>query len=106
LVWAARKWFRRHGLDAERISSTLGEIHREFGLKSRLASFFLGPLLYRKLEKEERRIADGWTYEPTTVYEENPRALQEEATGRASLKRRRAEIQWATCEPSPAAGMK
>ena len=105
LVWAARKWFRRQGLDARKISATLDEIHREFGLKSRLASWLMGPFLYRMFKKEERRLANGWTYEPTTVYEKNARALEEEHAGRAGVRNRLTEIRWATVEPSPAAGM-
>jgi hypothetical protein len=50
LVWAAKKWFRRQGLDVDKISSTLDEIHREFGLKSKLASVLMGPFIYRMLE--------------------------------------------------------
>jgi radical SAM superfamily enzyme YgiQ (UPF0313 family) len=106
LVWAAKKWFQRQGLDAEKISSTLDEIHREFGLKSRLASVLMGPIIYRMLEKEQRRLANGWTYEPTTVYEKNARALEEERTSRPGFRSRISEIRWATGEPSPAAGMK
>lgn len=68
LVWAAKKWFRRQGLDVEKISSTLDEIHREFGLKSKLASSLMGPIIYRILEKKQQRLASGWTYEPTTIF--------------------------------------
>jgi len=106
LVWAARKWFQRKGLDTKKISSTLREIHREFGLKSRLASRLIGPFLHRMFKKEERRLANGWTYEPTTVYEKNARALEEEQAGRAGVRGRLTEIRWAAGDPSPAAGMK
>jgi hypothetical protein len=106
LVWAAKKWFQRQGLDAKKISSTLDEIHREFGIKSKLASSLMGPFIYRMLEKEQQRLANGWTYEPTTVYEKNAKALEEERNSRAGFRSRLPAIQWATCEPSPAAGMK
>jgi hypothetical protein len=106
LVWAAKKWFRRQGLDAEKISSTLDEIHREFGLKSKLASFLMGPFIYRMLEREQQRLANGWTYEPTTAYEKNAKAVEEEGTGRADSKSRITEIRWALGEPSPSARMK
>jgi hypothetical protein len=106
LVWAARKWFRRQGLDVEKISSTLDAIHREFGIKSKLASSLMGPFIYRTLEREQQRLANGWTYEPTTIYEKNAKALEEERTGRAGFKSRLPEVQWVAGEPSPAAGMK
>jgi hypothetical protein len=58
------------------------------------------------LEKEQQRLASGWTYEPTTVYEKNPQALEEGRFSHTGLKRKLAEIRWATGEPSPAAGIK
>ena len=106
LVWAAKKWFRRQGLDVNKIASTLDAIHREFGLKSKLASSLIGRFVYRKIEKEQQRLANGWTYEPTTIYEKNAKALEGERTSRAAFKSRLPEIQWVTCEPSTAAAMK
>jgi hypothetical protein len=100
LVWAAKKWFQRQGLGVEKISSTLDEIHREFGIKSKLASSLMGPFIYRMLEKEQQRLANGWTYEPATIYEKNAKALGEEITGSRS---RVPEMQWATYDPSTAA---
>jgi hypothetical protein len=106
MVWAAKKWFQRHGLDVDRISSTLDAIHREFGLKSKLASSLMGPFIYRMLEKEQQRLANGWTYEPTTVYEKNARALEEARADGTGSKSRFREIQWAVCEPAPTAALK
>jgi hypothetical protein len=83
----------------EKISSTLEAIYEEFGVKSRLASRVLGPFIYRAVEKEQERLANGWTYEPPTVYEKNAKALAEEKAGRARIKCRLPEIQWAVCEP-------
>lgn len=86
LVWASKKWFERQDLDVEKISSILNAIHREFGLKSKLASSLMGPIIYKMLEKEPKRLANGWTYEPTTIYEKNVKALEEERTSRAGFK--------------------
>jgi hypothetical protein len=66
----------------------------------------MGPIIYRMLEKEQRHLANGWTYEPATIYEKNAGALGEKFTSGADLKGRLPEIQWATCEPSPAASAK
>jgi hypothetical protein len=38
------------------------------------------------LLKENRRLADGWTYEPPTIYEKNAKALAEEKGALATLK--------------------
>jgi radical SAM superfamily enzyme YgiQ (UPF0313 family) len=99
LVWASRKWFKKQGLDVDKISSVLQDIYDEFGLKSKLSSWILGPFILWAVEKEQARLENGWTYEPPTVYEKNAQALAEEKAGRARIKCRLPEIQWATCEP-------
>jgi radical SAM superfamily enzyme YgiQ (UPF0313 family) len=99
LVWASKKWFERKGLDTGKISAVLREIYGEFGLKSKLASYVLGPLILRALEREQERLDNGWTYEPPTVYEKNAQALAEEKGGGVRIKCHLPEIQWATCKP-------
>jgi len=71
-LWAARK--RGCGTPAlrERISATLREIQREFGLKSRVAAPLAGTFLRMMIAREERRLAKGWRYEPPTIRESGP----------------------------------
>ena len=102
LVRASKKWFERQGLETAKISAVLDEIYEEFGLKTRLVSALLSPYILRKLEKEQERLENGWTYEPPTVYEKNAKALAEEKAGLARIKSHLPEIQWATGQPSPA----
>ena len=45
------------------------EISREFGIGSRLAGLFAGPLLLWASRREEQRLAGGHTYEPRTIIE-------------------------------------
>jgi radical SAM superfamily enzyme YgiQ (UPF0313 family) len=76
-LWAARRWFKRNNADLTRkVSEILREIHREFGLKSRLAAPIAGRFIRFMLRREDRRLRRGWTYEPPTFYEKNPAALQ------------------------------
>ncbi len=63
-LWAARKWFRSNPALAKSISETLKDIYREFGLKSRLAAPVVGRYLRHMAKREERRLNQGWTYEP------------------------------------------
>ena len=71
VLWAARRYFRddphRHRL----ISQVLDELHDEFGWRSRLAAPIAGRYLYRAVQKEDERLAAGWTYEPPCFYETN-----------------------------------
>jgi len=70
-LWAARKWFRSNPPLAEKISKTLKDIYREFGLKSRLVGPAVGRYLRHTLEREDRRLRDGKTYEPPFFREVN-----------------------------------
>lgn len=59
----------------DKISSLLSSIHREFGWLSRASSSFGGRYLFWKIRQEERRLEEGWTYEPPTFYEGNIAAV-------------------------------
>ena len=80
LIWAARKYFENQGLDIERMETLLKEIHEEYGWKSRLTTPLVGRYIHRMLLKEYKRLANGWTYEPSTIYEKNASALAQEKT--------------------------
>jgi hypothetical protein len=60
----------------------------------------MGPFIYKMLEKEQQRLANGWTYEPTTICERNAEALAVERNSHAGFKSRLPKVPWATCEPS------
>ena len=68
-LWAAKWRFRDNPRLTTKISEILKEIHREFGLRSRLLAPLVGRYLQIKLSREDRRLRRGWTYEPPTFYE-------------------------------------
>lgn len=45
------------------------EVGREFGLMSRMVARALGPVLLWSTRREEKRLAAGQTYEPSTIIE-------------------------------------
>jgi hypothetical protein len=45
------------------------ELHLEFGFASMLSEWLLGPLLLATAKREERRLAEGITYEPKAIIE-------------------------------------
>jgi len=75
-LWAARKWFRSNPALAKSISATLKDIYREFGIKSRLAAPIVGRYLRHMARREERRLRQGWTYEPPCFCESNSIAVR------------------------------
>ena len=54
---------------AMKVEELRQEMHREFGLTSRLAASVLGPLMLWSSRREERRLANGFRYEPQTIVE-------------------------------------
>ena len=54
-----------------KISAILDELYRQFGWQSRAFAGLGGPYVSWKMRQEEKRLANGWTYEPPTFYERN-----------------------------------
>jgi len=70
LLWAMERYLRRTNQQvAEQIAALRAEIRHEFGLKSVLASWSIGPLMLATAKREARRLAAGKTYEPPTIIE-------------------------------------
>ena len=71
VLWASRQRYRSDPHRRQLIDDILNEFHAEFGWKSRLFAPLAGGYLYRALIREEKRLENGWTYEPPTFYETN-----------------------------------
>ena len=71
LVGAARLYYRGRPELRAKMSALLKDLHREFGLRSRLYATLGGRYLLRRIRKEAKRLAAGWTYEPPTFYEKS-----------------------------------
>jgi radical SAM superfamily enzyme YgiQ (UPF0313 family) len=71
VVGAAKLYFRNDPVLYAKMSALLGELHAEFGWKSRLASAIGGRWVLRNIRKEEKRLAAGFSHEPPTFYERN-----------------------------------
>ena len=74
-VWAMKRHYRKTPPMAEKMASLLRQIYREFGWLPRISAPLIGRYLYTALQREEKRLAAGWTYEPKTFYEKNPAAI-------------------------------
>jgi radical SAM superfamily enzyme YgiQ (UPF0313 family) len=76
-VWAMKKYYRSNRPMAKRMALLLKDIYHEFGWLPRITAPFIGRYLHYTLKREEKQLAAGWTYEPSTFYEKNPAALTE-----------------------------
>lgn len=98
-VWAMRKWYGQNHEMANRLDLLLTDLHSTFGWKSRIAAPLLGRYLWSALQKEEKRLGAGWTYEPDSFYEKNAAALSLPPDVETSASRPRAVCaQWVTCK--------
>ncbi|NOZ20329.1 MAG: radical SAM protein [Planctomycetes bacterium] len=68
-LWAMKRWFHSNPTVLAKISKTLSDVYREFGLKARLSAAFGGPYVRLKSWREDRRLKRGDTHEPPTFYE-------------------------------------
>jgi radical SAM superfamily enzyme YgiQ (UPF0313 family) len=71
VMGAIRRYFRNDPRIRAKADAILHDLYAEFGLKSRLAAALGGRYVLRKIRQEEKRLTEGWTYEPPTFYETN-----------------------------------
>ena len=74
-LWAARIWFKDNPQLVARIERVLNNIKKEFGLKAKLLAPIAGRVILNKIQKEDRFLKAGGTYEPPTFYEMNSRMM-------------------------------
>lgn len=85
-VWAMHNHYRKNQKISKKLSCLLRDIYREFGWLTRIVAPLIGRYLHLTLKREEKRLADGWTYEPKTFCEKNQAALTvENAAGHNSI---------------------
>jgi hypothetical protein len=70
LLWAMERQLRRSNAPVSRqIGALREEIAGEFGVMTRVMANLLGPVLQWTSRREEKRLAEGKTYEPKTIIE-------------------------------------
>ncbi len=74
-VWAMRKWFQNDPPLKETAAKLLEDINAAFGWKTRIVAPLIGLFAFFSLKREEKRLAEGWTYEPHSFCEKNAAAL-------------------------------
>jgi radical SAM superfamily enzyme YgiQ (UPF0313 family) len=84
-VWAMKKHYRNNPRLSAKLTSLLREIYLEFGWLPRIVAPLIGRYLYTSIQREEKRLAHGWTYEPKTFCEKNPAALDLERSASKDL---------------------
>jgi hypothetical protein len=99
-----KRRFRTNKPMAEKMNSLLQEIYKTFGWKTRIIAPLAGIYVYAALKKEERRLANGWTYEPDCFYEKNAAALAVEHALPPYSEPLSPKIRYGSCKASPVPG--
>ena len=75
-VGASERYYRSQPAVHAKLVGILRDLHREFGLPSRLLSWLGGWWLLGRIHREEKRLAAGETFEPPTYYEKTGTGVQ------------------------------
>jgi radical SAM superfamily enzyme YgiQ (UPF0313 family) len=70
-AWAMRRWYRKDPRMAGHMNSLLNDLYNILGLKARVTAPLVGRFLNFTMHREQRRLADNWSYEPATFYEKS-----------------------------------
>jgi hypothetical protein len=85
-VWAMKKWYKGNDGMTAKMSELLQRLHEEFGWTTKLIAALSGRYIYTMLKREEKRLSQGWVYEPAAFYEKNAAAVALENKPRRRLK--------------------
>jgi radical SAM superfamily enzyme YgiQ (UPF0313 family) len=93
-IWAMKKWYAGNEHMTAMMTDLLQSLHEEFGWTTKLIASLSGRYIYTMLKREEKRLAQGWVYEPVPFYEKNPAAIALENQSRRHSKRVSFSKQW------------
>lgn len=85
IVWAAKRYYRNSPALHAKMSRLLQDIYDQFGSVARISATLGGRYVSWKMRQEERRLDQGWTYEPPTFYEKNQSASALDPSNLATL---------------------
>ena len=84
-LWAAARWYAKDPVMRKLIKAVLHDLYKHLGWRARLAAWVMGPLVYRRLCKEQQGLRRGWTYEPQTCCEKTNQPAQADQKMAAGL---------------------
>ena len=100
-VWAMHRHLRGNDHLEAKLGDLLKRFYGEFGWTTRVMAAAIGRYILFMLRREEKRLAAGWTYEPTTVVEKNDAALALEKNAPAPTRTAKPRVPWVTGELVP-----
>ena len=76
-IWAMKKWYKDDKVLYPQLVELLEDIYATLGVQPRLVAPTAGRYIYWAMQREDRRLASGWTIEPKTFLEKNQLAQAE-----------------------------
>ncbi len=76
-IWAMKKWYKDDKVLYPQLVELLEDIYATLGVQPRLIAPIAGRYIYWAMQREDRRLASGWTIEPKTFLEKNAAAQME-----------------------------
>jgi len=74
-VWAIKRHYSSNAQLHDRAAKLLADIYVEFGWRTRLLAPLIGRHVFSRLQREEKRLTSGQSYEPDSFCEKNPAAF-------------------------------
>ena len=84
-----------------RLRALLKRFYRECGWVSRITAPVIGRILDFTMRREEKRLAEGWTYEPKPIVEKNEAAQALDKRAKARPRKLEHLVPWVTPELVP-----
>jgi hypothetical protein len=81
-----KKWYRDDKVLYPQLVELLRDIYATLGLQPRLIAPIVGRYIYWAMQREDRRLASGWTIEPKTFLEKNLAAQRESISAKPKEK--------------------
>lgn len=85
-IWAMIKWYEKDERMKGKIRALLLDIYKTFGWKTRVIAPVIGRYVLFSLKREDKRLKEGWLYEPSCFYDKNAAAIALEKKSCSRLK--------------------
>ncbi len=99
-----KRWYRGNGPMEKKMDILLTDLYETFGWKTRLLAPVIGLYALACLRREDRKLKEGWAYEPATLLGKNAAAVAVEKEGRRALRVAIPEIPLPIIRPSSVPG--
>lgn len=100
-TYAMKIWYFKDKPMLKKVTEILNNLYEEFGWKTKVISRLMGSVIFLLMKIENRRLAVGWTYEPSIRYEKNAAAKALELKGKPEKSGKKTKVRYPISDLSP-----